>query len=90
MAVVVIDKTEREIALGARAQELLNNEVLKALLEAAKRDVREAWERSEGVRTDDVLARESLRLELRAINKIWAKLESLAANGKYAQRMLQT
>ena len=90
MAAVVIDKTEREIALGVRAQELLNNDVLKALFVAAKQDCFEAWERSAGSRPDDVLARERLHLELNAISKIQSKLELLATNGKYAQRLLQT
>lgn len=82
------DKTSRDIALGLRAQELLNNELLLAVFQALRTDCRATWEATDGYSEAHIAAREGLRLEIKALNSVWAKLETLVADGNFAQRLI--
>jgi hypothetical protein len=79
------DKLHREIVRGARAAELLNNELLQESLATLERDYIEAWKIAPARDTD---GRERLWQAVNIVGKVRDHLVKVTNNGKLAQRQL--
>ena len=79
------DKLNREIVRGARAAELLGNELLQESLSVLERDYVEAWKITPARDTD---GRERLWQAVNIVGKVRDHLVKVANNGKLAQRQL--
>ena len=74
------NKNDRDIALGLRAHELLNNDLLRALFKLCEQDAIDKW-----TNALDPHFREEAWNDLQASRRILAKLEMLIMNGNFAQ-----
>lgn len=72
---------------GARAQRLLEDDLLKAAFEALEADYITAWR---GTSARDTDARERLWQAVNVVGKVREHLTNVVANGKLAQRELDT
>ena len=79
------DKLNRDIVRGARAAELLGNELLQESLSVLERDYVEAWKITPARDTD---GRERLWQAVNIVGKVRDHLVKVANNGKLAQRQL--
>jgi hypothetical protein len=73
------------IAKGARAQELLENELLSEAFNTLEQSYTSAW-RSATI--DDVQGREKLFLAINIVGKVRDHLKAVLANGRLAQAEL--
>ena len=81
------DKTEQDIARGKRAEQLLNDDLLKEAFAQLRAEYIKGWEET-GARDTD--ARERLWQALQIIGKVHTHLTSVLSNGKLAMHELQT
>ena len=79
------DKLQRDIDRGARAAELLRNELLQASFATLERDYIEAWKITPARDTD---GRERLWQAVNIAGKVRDHLVKVANDGKLAQRHL--
>jgi hypothetical protein len=79
------DKLQRDIVRGARAHELLKNELLKESFATLERDYIEAWKITPARDTD---GRERLWQAVNIVGKVRDHLVKVANDGKLAQRHL--
>ena len=73
--------SEQDIARGRRAEQLLNDEMLKEAFATIKADYRKAWEESSPRDTD---GRERLWQAFQIIGKVETHLKNVMNNGKIA------
>ena len=74
------DRLDRDLALGLRARELLNNDLLQALFKLCERDAIDKW-----TNALDPHFREEAWHELQASRRVASKLETLVMDGNFAQ-----
>jgi hypothetical protein len=79
------DKLQRDIGRGARATELLKNELLQESFAALERDYIEAWKITPARDTD---GRERLWQAVNIVGKVRDHLVKVANDGKLSQRHL--
>ena len=79
------DKLHRDMVRGARAAELLGNELLQESLSVLERDYVEAWKITPARDTD---GRERLWQAVNIVGLVRDHLVKVANNGKLAQRQL--
>jgi hypothetical protein len=82
---MIDDKLETAIARGARAKELLESELLKAVFAQIEADYIEGWRRTSARDTD---ARERLWLAVQVLGLVKDHLVIVANDGKLAQAEL--
>ncbi len=80
------DKLQAAVARGARAQELVRNELLAEAFAKLEADYITAWKSWAAADTD---GRERLWMAVNALGKVRDHLNSVIADGKLAQRQLQ-
>jgi hypothetical protein len=83
---VTEDKLQAAIARGARAQELVRNELLAEAFTKLEADYINAWKSWAAADTD---GRERLWLAVNVLGKVRDHLVTVIADGKLAQRQLQ-
>ena len=79
------DRLNRDIVRGARAAELLNNELLQESLATLERDYIEAWKITPARDTD---GRERLWQAVNIVGKVRDHLVKVVNDGKLSQRQL--
>jgi len=79
-------KLDQAVAKGARAQALLDDDLLRGAFTGLEDSYTAAW-RATGI--DDVAAREKLFLAINIVGKVRDHLTSLITNGKLAQAELK-
>jgi len=79
-------KLDQAVAKGARAQALLDDDLLRGAFTGLEGSYTAAW-RATGI--DDVAAREKLFLAINIVGKVRDHLTSLITNGKLAQAELK-
>ena len=79
------DKLEAAITRGARAKELLTNELLQEAFTRLEADYISAWRQTPARDTD---ARERLWQAVNIVGKVKDNLTTILSNGKLAQREL--
>ena len=79
------DKLEAAITRGARAKELLTNELLQEAFARLEADYISAWRQTPARDTD---ARERLWQAVNIVGKVKDNLTTILSNGKLAQREL--
>jgi len=80
------NKLDQAVAKGARAQDLLDNELLSEAFAGLENSYSSAW-RATGI--DDVVAREKLFLAINIVGKVRGHLIAIVTNGKLAQAELK-
>src|SRR3954452_8473080 len=80
------NKLDQAVASGARAQDLLDSELLSEAFAGLESSYTSAW-RATGI--DDVAAREKLFLAINIVGKVRDHLTSVITNGKLAQAQLK-
>jgi len=79
-------KLDQAVAKGARAEALLDNELLSEAFAGLENSYTSAW-RATGI--DDVAAREKLFLAINIVGKVRDHLTAIVTNGKLAQAELK-
>ena len=77
---------DQAVTKAARAQELLDNELLTETFEALEENYTAAWRATV---IDDVAGREKLFLAINIVGKVRDHLNAVVANGKLAQAELK-
>lgn len=85
-----MDKTLTEIEHGVRAQALLGDELLKLVFEEIRQEAIDSSLTLDGYREDDIRARESYRMEVKAIESVRRRLQSKLDGGKFARARIET
>lgn len=78
-------KIDIDLARGARAKEILENELYIEAFQTIKDEVLEAWQQSP---SRDLEGREKLYLMLGMLNKVQSTLQTVMETGKIAQAQL--
>ena len=80
------NKLDQAVAKGARAEALLDNELLSEAFAGLENSYTSAWR---ATAIDDVAAREKLFLAINIVGKVRDHLTSVVTNGKLAQAELK-
>lgn len=86
MAMSDEDRLNRAAAKAARAQELLDNELLTEAFTGLESNYTAAWR---ATTIDDIAAREKLFLAINIVGKVRDHLTTVVTNGKVAQAELK-
>lgn len=80
-----MDRTEREIQRGERAEQILNDPIFVEAFEETKQELVSQWENSPA---RDVEGREKLWLSLKLLQKVHGQLSSVMETGQLAKASL--
>jgi hypothetical protein len=83
---VTDDILERDAMRGRRAEQLLADELVTEIFDTMRAEYIKAWEDSDARDTD---GRERLFLATQALGKVRTKLQTIAADGRFAKAQIE-